>query len=525
MRDPGPFECDILVEHNVWPVIRLVQLPILLAEQIGRQGLARAAELRDAQLELGEHRLAVERGAELLKEVIDEVSALPLVGRLLEQVLHQQGLVAGRGDLSHEDDIILIDGRLRVVREVGVQGVAHFVCERELAVERAGVVQQDERMDKCAGGVRAGALADVFIDVDPAVREALIQKIAILFAQAGQRLGDGLFGLFIRDIDVYIGQKRGIDVVKMQLVQTHQPLAQAHVAVHFVKIVMDSFDQIGIDTDRNLGRVEGGLLRRGVIASLREELQLLDLCAEHGGEGVFIVLIDAVIGVVGVLAEGTVRRFQAGHIGALRDLMGVPLSVQRVREFHVGVGEQGEHAVRRARHLARGSQQLFFLFGENMRAFAPNDIKMAAIKFELRHVLVELLHRLIGDGQQLRHLEARLLAELNAGLRELADQVLEFRDAGILIGAAVGIVAEGIIEHRDLLVQVHVGEQILRGSVEFSGVGGQFLAQGLQFLQILLPQGGRSIEVFDGPFVFLGDFVSFRDFFHGFVPFLCSMVS
>lgn len=82
------------------------------------------------------------------------------------------------------------------------------------------------------------------------------------------------------------------------------------VAVHFVKIVMDSFDQIGIDTDRNLGRVKGGLLRRGIITSLREELQLLDLRAEHGGEGVFIVLIDAVIGVVGVLAEGTVGRFQ-----------------------------------------------------------------------------------------------------------------------------------------------------------------------------------------------------------------------
>lgn len=49
------------------------------------------------------------------------------------------------------------------------------------------------------------------------------------------------------------------------------------VAVHFVKIVMDSLDQVGIDADRDLGRVEGGLLRRGVIASLREELQLLDL--------------------------------------------------------------------------------------------------------------------------------------------------------------------------------------------------------------------------------------------------------
>lgn len=134
------------------------------------------------------------------------------------------------------------------------------------------------------------------------------------------------------------------------------------VAVHFVKIVMDSFDQIGIDADGDLGRVKGGLLCRGIITSLRKELQLLDLRAEHGGEGVFIVLIDAVIGVVGVLAEGTVRRFQAGHIGALRDLMGVPLRVQRVREFHIGVGEQGEHAVRRARHPRPRRPAVFLLF-------------------------------------------------------------------------------------------------------------------------------------------------------------------
>ena len=181
--------------------------------------------------------------------------------------------------------------------------------------------------------------------------------------------------------------------------------------------------------------------------------------------------------------------------------------------------------MRRARHLARGGQQFFFFFRENMRTFAANDIKMAAIKFELRHVLVELLHRLIGDGQQLRHLEARLLAELNAGLCELADQVLEFCDAGILVGTAIGIVAKGVIEHGNPLVQVHVVKQILRRNVEFSGKGGQFLPQFLQFLQILLPEGGRGIEIFDGPFIFLGDFVSFRDFFHGFVPFLRSMVS
>ena len=50
--------------------------------------------------------LAVDRALELVEEVVDEVGALLAVGRFAEQVAHQEDLVAGRGDLGDEDDVL-----------------------------------------------------------------------------------------------------------------------------------------------------------------------------------------------------------------------------------------------------------------------------------------------------------------------------------------------------------------------------------------------------------------------------------
>ena len=72
--------------------------------------------------------------------------------------------------------------------------------------------------------------------------------------------------------------------------------------------------------------------------------------------------------------------------------------------------------------------------------------------------------------------------------------------------------ADQLIGHTPLLELTHIeADQDLHGKL---------LAKLLQFLQILLPEGGGGIEIFNGPFVFLGDFASFRNFFHDFVPFL-----
>ena len=172
----GPLHGDLIVHHHVLAVIQLAQPGILGAEHIGGQGLACVHGCAHELLELGKHGLAVDGALELVQEVVDQEDPLLLVGGLLQQILHEQGLVAGGGHLGHEDHIVGVDLVLVLVGQVGVQGVAHLVGQGELAVQGAGVVQQHKGMDLGACGVSAAPLALVLIDIDPAVLEALLQK-------------------------------------------------------------------------------------------------------------------------------------------------------------------------------------------------------------------------------------------------------------------------------------------------------------------------------------------------------------
>ena len=47
--------------------------------------------------------------------MVDKVCSFLLIGGLAEQVFHQESFVAGRSDLSDEDNIVGVDGILRAV--------------------------------------------------------------------------------------------------------------------------------------------------------------------------------------------------------------------------------------------------------------------------------------------------------------------------------------------------------------------------------------------------------------------------
>ena len=66
--------------------------------------------------------------------MVDEVGAFLLVRRLAEEVFHEQGLVAGGGDLRHEDHIIGVERVLVVVGEIGMHGMAHFMSQSKYVV-------------------------------------------------------------------------------------------------------------------------------------------------------------------------------------------------------------------------------------------------------------------------------------------------------------------------------------------------------------------------------------------------------
>jgi len=139
--DARPLHGDIVVHHHVRAVVQLVQALVLGAQDVRRQGLSLSCHLSDVQLKLGEHGLTVQRSLELVEEMVDEVRPLLLIRGLAQQIFHQQRLVAGRGHLCHEDHVVRIDGVLVLVGQVGVQSVTHLMGQRELAVQRSGVVQ------------------------------------------------------------------------------------------------------------------------------------------------------------------------------------------------------------------------------------------------------------------------------------------------------------------------------------------------------------------------------------------------
>ena len=73
---------------------------------------------------------------------LDEPGPLLLVRGTVQQVLHEQGLVARRGHLSHKDYIVPVHRGLVAVGQVGVDGVAHLMGQGEHAVQVVFVVEQ-----------------------------------------------------------------------------------------------------------------------------------------------------------------------------------------------------------------------------------------------------------------------------------------------------------------------------------------------------------------------------------------------
>ena len=89
MRNTRPFKADLLIHHNIRPKVIRVELAIDIAQSIGSQALAPLRHLVGLQFKLRKHGLTIQCGAELLKEIVNEVSPLPLIGGVFEQVLHQ----------------------------------------------------------------------------------------------------------------------------------------------------------------------------------------------------------------------------------------------------------------------------------------------------------------------------------------------------------------------------------------------------------------------------------------------------
>lgn len=140
---------------------------------ICRQTLSVLIALCNFELKFGKHGLPVQCPFELLQEVVDQFCAFMPVCGLVQQMVHQQGLITGGGHLCHKNHIVGIGRRLVFVGQIGVNGVSHLMGQCKLAVQRPSIVEQYIGVDLGPGRICTGAFAHIFIYINPAVVIAL----------------------------------------------------------------------------------------------------------------------------------------------------------------------------------------------------------------------------------------------------------------------------------------------------------------------------------------------------------------
>ncbi len=306
------------------------------------------------QLVVGEEHLVVERADNAVNGVLEEDDALFTRGGAFQHVVQEQGFAERRRHFGHEDRVVGVDERLRLVREQGVDGVAHLVRHREHGVEGVVVVHQHVRV--CAvhrGGVRAAPLALVLVDVDPAAGERLAHPALVVLAERRHGLRDPVDDLVVRVLPVVVDQRHeGIEDVV--LVESEHALPERVVAPERFDAGPRLADQVLHHGGRDVVAEERRIERRRIPAGPRVEPLALHHAVVERGVGVQRRAVGVVERLVGrppirlvpargeqppVLAVGHLHGFARGQRDGLEPRVGG-------REGGVGVWRHGSDAGR-----------------------------------------------------------------------------------------------------------------------------------------------------------------------------------
>ena len=391
--------------------------------------------------------------------------------------------------------------------------MAQLVGQGEHAVQVVLVVQENIGVDQSTRHIAAGALAHVFIYVDPTVVQGLTDDGLVFLAQRGYRLIDGLLGLLVRNFRLHAGYHGGVHIVHVELVYPQQLFPQAHIAVHLVQVGPDGGNKVVIYLLGHVGAVQGGGQGAGVAAYLGEELELLDLGGEGGSQGVLHAAVDGIQVFKGGFPQGPVGAGHEQGVGAVGKGVGLAFPVHRIGEGKVGVGELGENVVGGLGQLPGGGQQLLLRLRQGVGTAALDVVEIAAVEGELRQLGIEFLQPLLGQGQQLRHLKGGGTHQLHVLGGDLPHHSLVGSHPGILITLALGVVHE-LAEHLPgLLLQ---GDKVVEGLsalTQAAGVALQLSGEGFQGLEFLLPGIICGVEVGSVPGILLRDGIPLGDGF------------
>ena len=427
---------EVVFQHTlVRAVVAAHELLVSIAQLVARQRLSLLGQLMHPQLELREHDLPEERGADPLQRGPQVEEALTVGEVLREQMLLEQDLVGDGGDLGRERHVARRLVGVLLLGQHRVHGVAPLVHQSGHVVVLAVVVEQQVGMPVVDRAVHVGAgrLAGLRIDVHPVVGEPLAQERDVLVAErrgGGQSQGLGLVeveGPLRRD-------ERGIDVVVAQLVEAEHPPAEPEAAVERRQVAVGRGDQCPVDRLRNVRSGQRGVESAGVAPRPGLEHVRLDVGVERLPQGRRVTLPCPPERVEDQLPVGA---HAGGAVLAVGGLVETHLRAGRQRDRrkrHIRAGEHREHALRSLPHRTRTGDDRLRLVRQRVRLLAQDVADVEGVPGQTRLGVEITLDGSRADAQQLRRNEAGRLLESGQQQRRRAAPFLRLRDAPILVG-------------------------------------------------------------------------------------------
>ena len=321
--------------------------------------------------------------------------------------------------------------------------------------------------------------------------KALAQQVGIVLAQDGERLEHGGLGLVDADLARHACDKRGVDVVHVQLVDTEHLLSQRDIAVHFIEIAVYGLDEVRIDLGRHLGMVEGRRERVGVLARAGEEQPLTELGVERRGDRILKLAHAGVIALKSIAAQRAVGALLQRDEGPVGERMLPALAVRDRIEADVGVAEGAADLIRGARDFPGGGEKPLFLRGEDMSRAAADLVDAAAVGLQLRLDNIEQVEPVLVDRHDLRRGKGSRARDGDVGVHGLAAHILIKAVRRVLIGRAAGVGVQRRQTQLELILEPEKAEELLRALAETAAVGRD--ARGHVLERLILRRPGRVV--------------------------------
>ena len=287
--------------------------------------------------------MTINRRAHCLQILVQKINLL-LISCVLQSIFQQQVFVRRRSNLGAENSIIAVDIGLRLTAEEAVQCMTHFVRQRRNTVIALLIVQQNEGMHAInAPRICAGALALVFIYVNPALRQTFMQRSDIFLTQRRQCLLNPCTGL--REgagKAVSSLRKRHIHIIIMELVYAQHIFFELNIFMQRCKVIMHRGNQAVIKARRNIILGQSCLQRILIVMDARIEVSTACAARQRSGQSIAILVIRSHQAAEGVFTQLAVGRSHIQQIIAFTYGSRLAFAVRNLRELHICAYESTE---------------------------------------------------------------------------------------------------------------------------------------------------------------------------------------